>query len=94
MNQYVLYLMGFVSVVVIIAGGVLLISLAARKIADIWSRFSALANNVREYRIAEADFRRYKEDFAFWENEKRRTVRRCKACDYRRQVLEQDKEDF
>lgn len=94
MNQFILYLIWAVSVVVIIAGGVILISLAAWKIADIWSRFSALANNIREYKRAEADFRRYKEDFAFWENEKRRTVRRCKACDYRRQVLEQDKEDF
>lgn len=94
MNQFVLYFMRFVSVVVIIAGGALLVSFAAWKIADIWSRFSALANNIREYKRSEADFRKYKEEFDFWENEKRRKVDRCKACDYRRQVLEQDKEDF
>lgn len=94
MNQFVLYLMGFVSVVVIIAGGALLVSLAAWKIADIWSGLSKLAAIIRDYQSKEADFRKYKEEFAFWENEKMRTVNRCKACDYRRQVLEQDKEDF
>ena len=94
MNQFILYLIWAVSVVVIIAGGVFLISLAAWKIADIWSGLSKLAAIIREYQRNEADFRKYKEDFAFWENEKRRTVRRCKACEYRRQVLEQDKEDF
>lgn len=94
MNQFVLYVMGFVSVVIIIAGGVLLISLAAWKIADIWSGLSKLAAIIREYQRNEADFRKYKEDFDFWENEKRRKVDRCKACEYRRQVLEQEKEDF
>lgn len=94
MNQFVLYLMGFVSVMVIIAGGAILVSLAAWKIADIWSGLSKLAAIIRDYQSEEADFRKYKEEFDFWENEKRRKVERCKACDYRRQVLEQDKEDF
>ncbi len=94
MNQFVLYLMGFVSVVVIIAGGALLVSLAAWKIADIWAGLSKLAKIIRDYQRNEEDFRKYKEDFDFWENEKRRKVDRCKACDYRRQLLEQDKEDF
>lgn len=90
MNNIILYLMGFTSIVVLVAGAALLVMLIAFAIASIWAKFSNIAHNVMRYLRVRNDFERYMDDFAAWENANRRNADKCRFCEYRKQALENE----
>lgn len=92
MNTVILYIMGIASIVVLIAGAGLCVTLLVYIILRFWEKFSNVAHNVVQYLRQKNDFERYMDDFAAWENVKRSNADKCRFCEYRKQVLEQDGE--
>lgn len=83
-------LIAIVDIAVILSGGLVVLSLIVYGILAIWSRVSACAKNTKEYLVNKQDFELYKRDFNYWESAKRSRAMRCRTCEYRRKVLEED----
>lgn len=83
-------LIAIIDIAVILSGGLLVLSLIVYGILAIWSRVSACAKNTKEYLMNKRDFELYKRDFDCWEREKRASGMRCRKCEYRRKVLEEE----
>ena len=94
MNTILLYVMGFASLVVVIAGAVMLVAIFAAviyKLAEtVWYRHSAVAKNTKAYLRNIEDFQMYKRDVASWDEVKRKHVEKCSRCEYRRKSMEED----
>lgn len=83
-------LIAIIDIAVILSGGLVMLSLIVYGILAIWSRVSACAKNTKEYLMNKRDFELYKRDFDYWESAKRASVTRCRKCEYRRKVLEEE----
>ena len=84
------FLIALIVIAVILSGGIVVISLIVYGILEIWSRVSACSKNTKEYLMNKQDFELYKRDFNYWESAKRYRALRCRTCEYRRKVLEEE----
>lgn len=90
MSTLILHAMGFASLAVIIAGLFFLVIMITYYIQVVWSKISACAKNVQDYLLNKQDFLVYKRDFLYWEEAKRARADKCRKCEYRKKVLEQE----
>lgn len=84
MNILILYVMGFTSLIVLIAGSFFLVVLIVYAIQNIWAKVSACAKNTEDYLLNKQDYLVYKQDYLYWEGLKRAKANkadRCRNCE-------------
>ncbi len=86
MNTLILYVMGFASLVVIIAGAFFVVTMIVYYIQVIWSKISACAKDTMEYLRNKQDFEVYKADVHHWDMVERDKALKCRECAYRKNI--------
>ena len=90
MNTLILYVLGFVSLVVIIAGGSFVLAMIANAIQNAWYNISECGRNTKEYLQHKEDFKVYKADVLHWDMVKREKALRCHECAYRKKYMDEE----
>lgn len=90
MNTLILYAMGLASLAVLIAGAFFIVVMIIYAAQRTWEKVSACAQNTKDYLLHKQDYLIYKRDFVYWEEAKRAKADRCRSCEYRKKVLEQE----